>query len=298
VALCLLAAASDRDLMTTSLQTKGYNTILACKRVLLRSRFGIRIKNARDHFDLIHSSKRHFEEVGSIANDNLCRKLMTQVVLPNRTFLDIGSHIGSVIADINHHCPTSTVIAFEAMPDKAAHLRSQFPQTRIEQFAVGSKAGDVSFHVDLSSSGCSSLSTRAMPASDKKTIITVPMKPLDDFDLPSDVDAMKIDVEGAEQGVILGGGEFLTAQRPIIYFESGPGDIPELGFTKTGLWSVINDLAYTVHVPHRVAHADKGLTLEMFLDSHEYPRRTTNYIAIPTERRDEYRQRVREHLKF
>jgi FkbM family methyltransferase len=271
---------------------------LAGKRLLLRSPVGLWIKDARDHLDLLQSSKRHFEEVGSIANDNLCRKLMTQVIVPNRTFLDIGAHIGSVIADIDRHCETVSVIAFEAMPDKAVHLRAEFPHARIEQFAVGDHAGDVSFHVDLDSSGCSSLSTRAMPSTDEFTTITVPMKRLDDFDLPENVDVMKIDVEGAEQGVITGGQSFLRQQRPIIYFESGPGDIPELGFTKAALWSALDGLDYTVHVPHRVAHADKGLTLEMFLDSHEYPRRTTNYIAIPVERRDEYRERVRKHLKF
>jgi FkbM family methyltransferase len=272
--------------------------VLIAKRLLLRSSLGVRIKNVRDHLDLLQSSRRHFEEVGSIANDNLCRKLMTQVVKADHTFLDIGSHIGSVIADVHRYCPTVAVVAFEAMPDKAKRLRSNFPGVRVEQFAIGNFTGDVDFHVNATLSGCSSMSTRGMRSDDDLHTITVAIKRLDEFGLPDDIDTVKIDVEGAEQGVVEGGQQMFATQRPIVYFESGPGDIPELGFTKSGLWSSFDQLGYTVHVPHRVAHADKGLTLEMFLDSHEYPRRTTNYIAIPTERRNEYRQRVRSHLKF
>jgi FkbM family methyltransferase len=271
---------------------------LTLKRLLLRSRVGIKLKNFRDTLDLIKTSKRHFEEVGSIANDNLCRKLMTELVLPGKTFLDVGSHIGSVIADLGFKCPDSKIIAFEAMPDKAAHLRKAFPKARVEQCAVGNHTGEISFHVNVSEPGYSSLSTAGMPDGDQIKTITVPIKTLDSFDMPATIDAMKIDVEGAEQGVIMGAQALISRQKPIIYFESGPGDIPELGFTKTGLWNSLNDLSYTVHVPHRVAHADKGLSLEMFLDSHEYPRRTTNYIAIHKDRRDEYRMRVRNHLKF
>jgi hypothetical protein len=42
-----------------------------------------------------------------------------------------------------------------------------------------------------------------------------------------------------------------------------------------------------------VAHNDGGLSLEGFIESHAYPRRTTNYIAIPSERRVEIRDRAR-----
>jgi FkbM family methyltransferase len=252
----------------------------------------------RDKFGLVQTSKRHFEEVGSIANDNLCRHLMTHLVVNDGTFLDVGSHIGSVIADVLHHCPTAKVHAFEAMPDKVLNLKKRFRNATITHSAVGEADGEVSFFIDELETGYSSLGASSMPKDRKPKEIRVPLRRLDGMNLGNKVDAMKIDVEGAEEGVVRGARDLLRNQQPIIYFESGPGDLKELGYTKTGIWQLFNELDYTVHVPHRVAHADKGLTVEMFIDSHDYPRRTTNYIAIPVSRRDEYRQRVRALLKF
>lgn len=271
---------------------------MSLRRAMVRNRAGTWLRNVRDFYDLVATGKRHFEEVGSIANDHLCRQLMTSLVPAGKVFLDVGSHIGSVIAELQQNCPGAKVIAFEAIPEKVSFLKHTFPQARIVSCAVGQADTEISFHIDCSQSGYSSISNSILPGDHRLQTITVPLRRLDAMDLPSGIDAMKIDVEGAEQGVISGARSLLARERPIIYFESGPDDLADLGFTKPGLWQAITELGYTIHVPNRVAHADTGLSLEMFIDSHAYPRRTSNYIAIPTERRDEYRSRVRTLLNF
>jgi FkbM family methyltransferase len=269
------------------------------RRVMVRHRVGTWLREARDLLTLAGTGKRYFEEAGSLANDRLCRKLMTGLVPNGKAFLDIGSHIGSVIAEIHQNCPGANVVAFEAIPEKVAFLKRAFPQARIVSCAVGRTNAKILFHVDCRESGNSSISSTIMPESHGLQTITVTQRRLDSIEeLPGAIDSMKIDVEGAEQGVIEGASQLLIEQRPIIYFESGPNEILDMGFTKHGLWSALTERGYTIHVPNRVAHADKGLSLEMFLDSHQYPRRTSNYIAIPIERRAEYRDRVRKFLKF
>jgi hypothetical protein len=81
-------------------------------------------------------------------------------------------------------------------------------------------------------------------------------------------------------------------------FESGPFDNEGLRNTKEALWEVLFDQNYVVLVPNRVAHNDSGLSKECFIESHLYPRRTTNYFAIPKERRMELRDRARKVLKI
>jgi hypothetical protein len=39
------------------------------------------------------------------------------------------------------------------------------------------------------------------------------------------------------------------------------------------------------------------MTLDVFLDSHEYPRRTLNYFALPAERENQIREATRS-IKF
>src|SRR5690349_4588583 len=59
-----------------------------------------------------------------------------------------------------------------------------------------------------------------------------------------------------------------------------------------------DDHQYEVVLPMRVAHTAPGMSLEMFLDAHRYPRATTNYFGIPRERRHQVRQRARKLLDF
>jgi hypothetical protein len=47
-----------------------------------------------------------------------------------------------------------------------------------------------------------------------------------------------------------------------------------------------------------VAHEGPSLSKEGFVESHYYPRRTTNYFADPSESREEIRGKAREILKI
>ena len=113
-----------------------------------------------------------------------------------------------------------------------------------------------------------------------------------------DVDAIKIDVEGAELGVLRGAVKILRKCRPIIMFESAPQTDDGLGYTKEAIFEFLSSVDYCLVVPNRVAHNDDGLTLTGFNESHLYPRRTTNYFAIPSERRLVFRDRARSILRL
>lgn len=118
------------------------------------------------------------------------------------------------------------------------------------------------------------------------------MRRLDDLISADNIDAIKIDVEGAELGVLIGAKRIIEQNQPVIMFESGPGD-NGLGYTKEAMWDFFDGIGYSIHMPSRVAHDDIGLSKSGFIDGHVYPRRCTNYFAIPVERRDEIRDCAR-----
>jgi FkbM family methyltransferase len=263
------------------------------KQWVLGSFFGRLLISGRDTLELVRAALRSPETVGTLANDHLATLLVTRLCQPGKTFLDVGAHIGSIIAAVAQRDASIKIVAIEAIPEKAARLRRKFPLVTVHACAVGDHEGEVSFFINPRQSGYSSLGQPRTSDQNGIQQVRVPMRRLDDLVPQGGIDVIKIDVEGAELGVLRGSPKLLAASRPVIMFESGPGDAEGLGFTKPAMWQFFADQRYTLHVPNRVAHSDDGLSLEGFADSHTHPRRTTNYIAIPIERRLEIRDRAR-----
>jgi FkbM family methyltransferase len=183
----------------------------------------------------------------------------------------------------------------EAVPGKIAHLKKRFPKVEVVGTALGDRKGEATFYVlEGKNSGFSSL---GRPAAEGQLLeIRVPICRLDDIVDDRKVDVIKIDVEGAELGVLKGSESVVAGCRPTIIFESGPQLDEGLGYSKQDLWQWFADRSYAVLIPDRVAHEDPGLGLESFLDSHRYPWRTRNYFAIAKERRSEIRDKAQRIL--
>jgi FkbM family methyltransferase len=183
------------------------------------------------------------------------------------------------------------VIAIEAVPDKAAFLAAKFPGIVVHAVAVGREDAEVDFYVDRRLPGTSSL-THQGRSSKQVDHIKVPMRRLDDL-VPAtmNVGFIKIDVEGAELGALAGASGTVDRCRPAILFESGP-DRADIG----DLFDWFAERSYVILVPNRVAHDGPPLCRESFHESHFYPFRTINYFALPSERRQEYRDRARKAM--
>ena len=88
-----------------------------------------------------------------------------------------------------------------------------------------------------------------------------------------------------------GGRALIATSRPVIMFESGPEGIDDYQEPKREMWRWLHEEGYEILVPNRVAHGGDALTCDGFVESHHFPRRTSNYFAVPTDSRNE----VREH---
>jgi FkbM family methyltransferase len=268
------------------------------KRMILGTIFGRIGLSIRDSINLACTAYARPETVGTLANDVLAGVLVTRLCRNDMVFIDIGAHIGSVIAEVTYYTPSVRIVAFEAIPEKITYLRRKFPQVEFHACALGESEGEVTFFVNNRRSGYSSLGQPSSSDRPYVTEIRVPLKKLDRAIFSDAVDVIKIDVEGAELGVLRGGDHLVAESRPTIMFESGPDCAEGLGYTKESLWQWFAEREYAVLVPNRVAHNGPGLTQDGFLESHLYPRRTTNYFAVPIERRVEIRNRARDVLKI
>ena len=234
--------------------------------------------------DAIERHGASLESVGTVANDQLAEILVTR--LATRHFVDVGAHIGSIIAAVRQHCSSVRITAVEPIPGKAANLRRRFPNIDLFECALSDQETSASFFVNPKLSGYSSLNPAAGDVE-----LTVQLKRLDD--LVTDPDVVKIDVEGAELGVLRGAERLKT--RPVYMFESGPEEV--LGYTKADLWRWFSEREYEVFLPNRLAHTAPPMGIEVFLDSHLYPRRTTNYFGVPKEQVPDIRGRARSILQ-
>ena len=226
------------------------------------------------------------ENVGTCANDQLAEMLVTR--LCERSFVDVGAHIGSMIAEVQAHCPKARITAFEPIPEKAERLRKRFKGVDVIACALSDFDGETSFYVCPAETGYSSLARTDHTTRE----IRVPVKRLDE--LVRDADTIKVDVEGAELGVLKGSENLKT--RPLFMFESGPEDV--LGYTKADLWGWFQQHDYAVYLPNRLAHEAPPMRLETFVDSHYYPRHATNYFGVPLEKVEKVRAKARQILKF
>lgn len=258
---------------------------LTLKRALVGTAIGRLATSVRNFVEVVRTPRL---ALGTVVNDQLACTLMARLCQEGETFVDVGAHIGSVIAEVKYRCPNARIIAFEAIPEKAVNLRRKFPGVTVHSCALADAEGKATFYVDEKQSGYSSLATRG----DSGKAITVDLKSLDSVLGEMDVHIIKIDVEGAELGVLRGAEQLVERCQPTIMFESGPTDV--LGYTKDKMFQWFDDRNYGLFAPNRIAHTGGPMTLDGFLDSHEYPRRTTNYFALPMNRFEEIRHRAQQ----
>jgi len=262
------------------------------KQYLLKTNLGHIMLAARDKVELLSAAFGNPESVGTLANDQLATYLVTRLCRKGKVFIDVGAHIGSILSEVRRNCASVEIFAIEAIPGKADNIRNSFKDITVYNCAVGDHEGGVTFYENTQKSGYSSLIKPSTADFIKE--LTVPLRKMDDLISHEGVDVIKIDVEGAELSVLQGSNNIIKTSNPVILFESAPG---EEGI-KEELWNYFQRHDYILLAPNRLAHNDPGLGLETFLEGHLYPRRTTNYFAVPRERHIETRNLARELLNI
>jgi len=151
------------------------------------------------------------------------RRILRTLLRPDDNCIDVGAHAEDVLAECLRLAPRGTHAAVEPIPYLAAALRARFPGVEVHHAAATDTNGPLEFTVVISAPAFSGIRRRPDLAPDlpTETVRVLGMR-LDDL-IPPDrpIRLLKIDVEGAELGVLRGAARLLARWRPWVLFEHG-----------------------------------------------------------------------------
>jgi FkbM family methyltransferase len=182
-----------------------------------------------------------------IRDTELLVAMLEELLEPDSDCLDVGAHAGSVLREIVRLAPRGRHVAWEPLPEFAARMRAEFPDVEVREAALGNAAGERSFAHVLEDPGWSGFLARPMPSASPVQKLDVQVERLDDV-LPDGVRPafVKVDVEGAEEEVLLGARETLRRHRPVVAFEHGRGSADHYGTTSDAIHNLLAELGYEI----------------------------------------------------
>jgi FkbM family methyltransferase len=162
----------------------------------------------------------------NLRDDRTMQVIIATVLRTDSNAIDVGANEGMVLESITRIAPAGKHIAWEPVPELHESLVSRFPHVDVRQAALYDAAGTASFTHVLDLASRSGLRQRSDldVSPDRLRQISVRTERLDDV-LEQDYvpTLIKIDVEGAELGVMRGAVETLHRHRPFVLFEHGIG---------------------------------------------------------------------------
>lgn len=147
------------------------------------------------------------------------------------TFIDVGSHIGTITIPAAHRHPQLQVVAIEGNPSTYALLAGNVERNgltdrvRTERAVVAAKAGNSVPVTKPGNTGATEFVSEGHPRRHPRM---VPSRALDELLDPGEHEdrktLVKIDVEGAELEALQGGAAFIDQVRPTLVLEV-PGEL-------------------------------------------------------------------------
>lgn len=178
-------------------------------------------------------------------------KFLRQVLREGDVFLDIGANCGAVTLVAASAIANGKIYAFEPGHTIRSRLQANIDLNpslqnivKVVPFGLGLKSGKLLYYEDQNYRGNGALfESQGIP---------VDVISLDDWvtqEKIDKVDAIKIDVEGMEYDVMLGGKLTLARYHPIIYFETLPCFFTNKSYTVQTIYEFLVSLGYRVVSP-------------------------------------------------
>jgi FkbM family methyltransferase len=215
--------------------------------VTARTRFGTLLCHARDEYITPSLLARGIWEPAETA-------YLGWRLRPGMRFVDVGAHVGyyTVLAARSVGA-SGEVIAFEPDPANRALLErnvalNDCANVRVLPWAAGARAGRVILHRARFNTG----DHRVYAAGGDREALEVGQVLLDEVPaLAGPVDVVKIDVQGAEEGVVRGM-EALVARSPgvVVLAEYWPAALERFGSAPGALLGYYRSLGFRLEVQH------------------------------------------------
>jgi FkbM family methyltransferase len=184
----------------------------------------------------------HLDLTKNLEYDRLTNLIMKRVIRRDANCIDIGCHKGEILQAILKYAPDGRHFAFEPIPYLFLQLGQKFAgKALIYPFALSDQTGETTFQLVKNAPAYSGINRRkyniAHPDIEE---INVQLRTLDELipvDLP--IDFIKIDVEGAEFGVLKGSVKLIKRWKPVVVFEFGMGASDYYGTDPEALYTFL-----------------------------------------------------------
>ena len=200
-----------------------------------------RVREARTAFDV--SARRELRD------EHAMEVVLATVLRIDSTAVDVGANEGAVLESIVRIAPSGRHIAFEPIPHLHQALVERFPDVDVHRAAVSDAAGTAEFtHVPDAPAYSGLLQRDDLPQGAKQVeLVSVRTERLDDVLQGAPVPALvKIDVEGAELGVLQGAVETLQRHKPFVLFEHGAGGADLYGTRPTQVFDLLDGVGLRI----------------------------------------------------
>ncbi len=220
----------------------------------------------------------------------------------NRPSIDIGANGGNMVYFIRKH--SKNVHAFEPLSHLSEHIKRRFSSgVKVYRMALSTAPGEAVLSTPIlngqAAFGLSSLGTTVSAQAGEVRTETVPVRRLDDV-FEGDVAFIKIDAEGHEPEVLLGGTKTIAANRPTMLIETServyPGSFENVRKILEGMdyegWFV--DKA-ALHPASEFKPQDVKTGLAQLADRDylaKQPKYVADFIWLPREKSAEIRVRL------
>lgn len=186
---------------------------------------------------------RWIEEAGRLDHDAYARQILTPLLRPGDTVVDVGAHWGTHAAFYREAVgQTGKVVAYEPNPDSYQCLVRNVPGILAYSLALSDRSAQEPLCMHPGNAGASFLGG-AGPV--------VRLVPLDEHlklwrDEYDRITLIKVDAEGAEPEVLAGARKTIERHRPALFIEVNPGALARRGHSAKQIQAFLDELDYRV----------------------------------------------------
>jgi len=168
----------------------------------------------------------HLDITKNLKYDRLTKLIIAKSLKSTSNTIDIGCHKGEILDLFLQYSPKGTAFCFEPIPVLFNNLVEKYGnRCKLFSCALSDSKGETTFNYVKNAPAYSGLLKRQYAIDNPDIeIIDVKIDLLDNI-IPTDIkiDLIKIDVEGAEFGVLKGARQTILRNKPVIIFECGLG---------------------------------------------------------------------------
>ena len=214
--------------------------------------------------------------------DFFTKKIIREHCFPDSNCIDAGTHKGEIMDLFLKYAPNGMHYGFEPIPDLFFALKKKYKSISnctIFPFALSSVKEKTSFNYVTTNPAYSGMKKRKYDRPEKEIEITVQTERLDDM-IPAGlpIKMIKIDVEGAELGLMQGAVKTLSKYKPLVVFETGIGGSDVYGTTPEKIFAFLSGFNYSVNLLDRFLKKKPALSEKEFCNQF-YKRKNYYFIA-------------------